>query len=100
MIRRSRRPLSSISEFDEEDVNPNSYITNLADCMLVLAVGLMVALITSFGLDLTQAAEPEIDTTGIEVELDQDNDGQIDEQFQQTGTLYYDAENGQYYLVD
>ena len=35
-----------------EDINPSAYIVNLADCMLVLACGLMVALITAWQIDL------------------------------------------------
>ena len=37
-----------------EDVNPSAYIVNLADCMLVLACGFMVALISYWNIDVPQ----------------------------------------------
>jgi hypothetical protein len=81
----------------EEDVNPNSYITNLADCMLVMTVGLLVALVTHYGVDLQQSDEPMI---GHEVEMDADGDGKVDDGFEQTGRVYRDSETGKYYMVE
>ena len=80
----------------DEDVNPNSYLTNLADCMLVVAVGLLVALVTHYNVDLQK---PEDQITGIEVSMDKDDDGEVDKEFEQTGTVYRDPETGKYYLV-
>ena len=36
-----------------EDVNPSAYIVNLADCMLVLACGFLVAMISFWQIDLS-----------------------------------------------
>ncbi|MDR3305663.1 MAG: hypothetical protein LBS85_06560, partial [Clostridiales Family XIII bacterium] len=40
-----------------EDVNPSAYIVNLADCMLVLACGVIVALVTYWNVDLSGITE-------------------------------------------
>ena len=80
----------------EEDVNPNSYLTNLADCMLVMTVGLLVALVTRYGVDLQKVDEP---ITGAEVVMDADEDGVIDDEYEETGKVYRDSETGKYYVV-
>lgn len=81
----------------EEDVNPNGYLTNLADCMLVMTVGLLVALVTHYGVDLQQTEEP---VTGQEVVMDSDGDGAIDDAYKKTGSVYYDETTGKYYMVE
>ncbi len=80
----------------EEDVNPNSYLTNLADCMLVMSVGLLVALVAHYGVDLQKSEDPIV---GQEVSMDSDGDGEIDDGYEQAGTVYRDAATGKYYMV-
>ena len=80
----------------EEDVNPNSYLTNLADCMLVMSVGLLVALVMHYGVDLQKNDESP---TGLEVSMDADGDGEIDEGFEEAGKVYRDSATGKYYMV-
>lgn len=84
----------------EEDVNPNSYIVNLADCMLVLMLGLIVALISYYNIDLTQSSESSDEIVGIEVNMDENNDGVIDAGFTRSGTVYYDESSGTYYFIN
>ena len=85
----------------EEDVNPNSYVNNIADCMLVLMLGFLVALIARYGLDLqVSTEEPEDEMTGIEVSLDANGDGTIDDNFVRRGEAYYDESTGNYYFVE
>lgn len=84
----------------EEDVNPNSYIVNLADCMLVLMLGLIVALIGYYNVDLTQEAESPDEIVGIEVNMDENQDGIIDAGFSRSGSVYYDESTGNYYFVN
>ena len=81
----------------EEDVNPSTYIINIADCMLVLVLGLLVALITRYKLDLNQV--PVDDIIGIEISMDADQDGQVDDTYEERGSVYYDKESGKYYYV-
>ncbi len=96
MIRRKHARLSSRTKIQEEDVNPNSYLTNLSDCMLVMAVGLLVALVSHYGVDL-QSNEQSI--TGTEVQMDTNQDGVIDSNFKEAGSVYYDPSTGNYYMV-
>lgn len=98
MIRRKRTTsLVRASRREEEDVNPNSYVTNLADCMLVVTVGLLIALVVHYGIDLS--ASPDEQIIGQEVNMDVDADGKIDAGYEQTGTVYKDAATGKYYVV-
>ncbi len=98
MIRRKHSRLSARVGMDTgEDVNPNSYLTNLSDCMLVMAVGLLVALVAHYGVDL-QSSEQTI--TGTEVQMDANQDGRIDSNFEEAGSVYYDSSTGNYYMVE
>ena len=97
MIRRKHSTsLHRAASVVEEDVNPNGYLTNLADCMLVMTVGLLVALVTRYGVDLQKVDEP---ITGTEVVMDADEDGVIDDEFEESGKVYRDSETGKYYVV-
>ena len=99
MIRRKHSTsLHRATSAVEEDVNPNSYLTNLADCMLVMTVGLLVALVTRYGVDLQKVEEEP--PTGLEVVMDADGDGEIDDEYQKTGSVYYDESTGKYYMVE
>ena len=80
-----------------DNVDPNSSLTNIADCMLVLMLGFLVALVARYNIDL-MPQEDQI--KGIEVNMDANGDGVIDEQFSAAGTVYYDAATGNYYLVE
>lgn len=97
MIRRKHSSsLMRSTGIAEEDVNPNSYLTNLADCMLVMSVGLLVALVAHYGVDLQT---PDESTTGQEVSMDADGDGEIDDSFEEAGKVYRDSATGKYYMV-
>lgn len=83
----------------EEDVNPSAYLVNLTDCMLVLLLGAVVALIAYFNVDLTQPTEPEDEIIGVQVNMDENNDGIIDDEFSRRGSVYYDNQTGEFYYV-
>ena len=80
----------------QEDVDPNSSLVNLADCMLVMVVGLLIALVTHYGVDLVNA---DRQLTGTEVIMDSDEDGVVDEGYVKAGTVYKDKETGKYYMT-
>ena len=94
--------MSRVQVAQAEDVNPNAYITNVADCMLVLVLGLLVALVTRYGVDLnaiSQVQEENRELIGLEVDLDVNNDGVIDGNYQARGIVYYDELTGNYYMA-
>lgn len=82
-----------------EDVNPSAYIVNLADCMLVLALGCLVALVGAFNIDLN--------TTQIDREdLEQVDPTEIDEEltaegsyYVEAGTVYMDPKTGELFMI-
>jgi hypothetical protein len=92
-------------------VNPMEGIANLADVMLVLAVGIMLALVIHWNVDLAvvNAAgkvgeqisvedaltfeEEDIQSAGGSGELDGD-------QMKKLGVVYYDEASGTYYLME
>ena len=100
------RRLSSrrMADNGESVVNPMEGLGNLADAMLVLAVGIMLALILNWKLDITAiSAETQPETEQIPIEESELNDADkqtLDEDaMQRVGALYYDEETGMYYAV-
>lgn len=113
------------NRFEEEDVNPMNYLSNLSDAMLVLAVGMMLALIVHWNVDISTsggvmsdsgqsyAAEGEGGTAAVsredalsfsqeelaqmETENPEEKDGQGMEKL---GEVYFDAETGKYYIIE
>ena len=121
-MRRGRR---TRRRFSEEEVNPMNYLSNLSDAMLVLAVGIMLALIVHWQVDISTsggtmsdsgqsyAADGEGGNSAIDRdsavnfsqdELDnmqsQDKLDSSDTGMEKLGEVYYDAATGQYYIVE
>ncbi len=80
-----------------------SSMANLADAMLVLAVGIMIAVVMGWKLDLKSVgsdlqARP-INQDQIEiVDKNQLQDDQVT--LEELGTLYYDQDSGTYYILN
>ena len=90
----------------EAPANPMDGLGNLADAMLVLAVGIMLALLLHWRVDITavnaaaqeSAAEEQIAID--ESELSEAEEKELDaEELQRIGALYYDEESGTYYAI-
>ena len=87
-----------------ENINPLDYLSNLSDVMLVLAVGIMLALVLHWKVDLkvteedakTKAENEVVTFTNDELE-EQD---QVPESATQAGQVYYDSETDTYYIVN
>ena len=82
-----------------EDVNPQAYIVNLADCMLVLACGFMVALVSAYNLNISpyeQVDQSQLDE--VQSETITDEALQNGSSFIEAGTAYYDPSTGTYYI--
>ncbi|MDO4834153.1 MAG: DUF2149 domain-containing protein [Bacillota bacterium] len=101
MYRQNARRTRRRSRFSgSEDVNPMSYISNLSDVMLILAVGIMLALILHWNVEI-RADQEAMDTQGKEAvsfsEDDLQNMDEMPDDAQKMGNVYYDSQTGKYY---
>lgn len=102
------RPRRHRNDFfsDDEGLNPMDYVSNLSDVMLILAVGIMLALIVHWNVDITPtdaASDPlQAEAAFTEEELDsmRDDATESPDALEKRGELYYDAETGTYYIVE
>ena len=92
---------------DDEGLNPMEYVSNLSDVMLILAVGIMLALIVRWNVDITPpdsaGGDPlQAEAAFTEDELDsmRDDATESPDALEKRGELYYDAETGTYYIVE
>ena len=90
-----------------EEVDPMSFVSNLSDVMLILAVGIMVALILHWKVPVGQTAEEkkaeqqeEQKQTVTFSDDDLDNQQEMPEAAEQVGNVYYDKETGTYYILE
>ena len=100
MRRRSRRTRRKTLYNAGEDVNPMEFLANLSDVMLILAVGIMLALILHWEVEI-QSTEEATETEGKESvsfsEDDLQNMDQMPEDVKEMGNVYYDPQTGKYY---
>ena len=106
-----KRLLQSKSEELEksESINPLDSVANLADVMLVLVVGFMLALIINWNLDVGAIAQlqqdDQIPENSLEFdgeyleEIDTDSDDIDSKEMEKLGSVYYDEETGMYYII-
>ena len=109
MKKRLRGRLSADSF--EESVNPMDGVANLADVMIVLAVGIMLALIINWNLDVSAIARTKVDAQNPDTEnamvLDSDSIEEVDEETEQIdsegmeklGSVFFDEASGKYYII-
>ncbi len=88
----------------DEDVNPMDGVGNMADTMLVLAVGIMLALVINWNVDLKlpdSIVEMEKAKQVNEEDIDKkDITEQAGEQgLSEMGTVYKDPETGKMYMI-
>ena len=93
-----------------EEVNPMDGVANLADVMLVLAVGIMLALVMAWNVDFTGSAETAAqakeevtvaeDYDQVWSSEDEATDDLADRGMTQYGTAYRDADGNVYILED
>jgi hypothetical protein len=102
-MRNSIRSSSLRGRKGREEINPMDGIANLADAMLVLACGLMMALILHWNVDIN-LEQVDISTgsevTNVEdlqesmVQIQSDEDS-----YQRMGILYQDPQTGKMYML-
>ena len=99
MIRRKRGGRLDRSDGYEEDINPMEGTGNLADAMLVLALGMMIAVIMSWSVDFAtpSSSMKELNNakTMSEKEVQEVNS---DDSLQEKGTVYQDPDTGKFYV--
>lgn len=80
-----------------------NFVSNLSDVMLILAVGIMLALILHWKVQIVpQEAEQsaQSEQTAVEFTRDDLQDAEeLPENMQKTGEVYYDSVTGRYYIV-
>lgn len=90
-------------EAESEDVNPMEGVANLADVMLVLAVGMMLALVVAWNVDISGSNDP-LPVTPVQDGHEQvwDTDGEAPEDLGLTeyGKVYKDEDGNLYILED
>ena len=95
----------------DEDTNPMDGIANMVDAMLVLAVGIMLALIINWNVDIGTASKQQVQqnvNTDNALEFSNDelqqmsgeNDIDGKQNLTQLGSVYYDKDTGTYYIVN
>ena len=95
------------NEFEEEEANPMAGVSNLADVMLVLAVGIMLALVINWNIDVgSDSTVTEVDTEDLtEIEeyesVTEEELSEItsDTGLEEKGTVLVDPETGKYYIL-
>ncbi len=87
------------SRFDAGDDDPMGPLANLADIMLVFAVGLMVALAASSdGLEQTSEGGVDVDA-GRELPDVPDGAGEAGSGYESVGQVYRDPETGRLIMI-
>ena len=87
-----------------EEIDPMATVANLVDAMLVLAVGIMLALIVSWNLNISENglvndnAKKEDAVSDFTEEDIQDAEVSTDK-LEKQGTVYYDPETDKYYVI-
>jgi hypothetical protein len=87
----------------EADNNPNAYLVNLADCMLVLACGIIVALVIAWDVRLPGAEQVEATEEMVELEDVEELAAQLQQggdTYTQRGRVYEDPVTGKLYMVE
>ena len=87
----------------DNDFNPMEGVGNMADAMLVFACGLIVALILSWNVDVTDQGIQKIKEKKYEVNNIDNSETEVidaDQNLEEMGTVYRDPETGKYYVVE
>lgn len=96
------------TSFEEEEANAMSGVSNLADVMLVLAVGIMLALVINWKINVGESSVSQIDS-GQMREVDHSELGSAAESadaiennndLEERGKIYVDRNTGKMYLVE
>lgn len=87
----------------QEDFSPMEGVGNMADAMLVFACGLIVALILSWNVDVTEQGiqkDPEVKYEVQGMEDGASDEVEADKALEELGTVYKDPATGKYYVIE
>lgn len=80
-----------------------NFVSNLSDVMLILAVGIMLALVIHWNVELKNGSTDETqnakNSAVIFSEDDLENLEELPEDIEQIGNVYYDPTTGNYYII-
>lgn len=106
MLRRSGSGrLSGGNDFTRRvEADPMASVANLVDAMLVLAVGIMLALIVSWNLNIAENGQVSDRASREDAVVDFTEDDITNaetpqENLEKQGTVYYDPETDKYYII-
>ena len=95
----------------EDNSNPLDGVSNMSDAMLVLAVGIMLALVINWKIDIKEAYNGQEQKETVEdsklqefdsndlVKNDSVSIGDIESNYVKSGTVYTDTVTGKTYIV-
>ena len=96
------------SSFEEEEANAMAGVSNLADVMLVLAVGIMLALVINWKINVGNKTVSTVKSDQMK-EMDESELGsaaesadafESNEDLEERGTIYVDRTTGKMYMVE
>ena len=90
---------------EEAEVNPLDGVANLSDAMLILAVGIMLALILNWNVDISavrgdSSADTEEALTFTEEDISESEALEGEGELEKLGAVYYDPASGTYYIIE
>ena len=107
-----KRSVQLSNNFDtDEGLSPMDNISNMSDAMLVLAVGIMLALVINWKIDINVNAENNTKNDIVEesdmqeYEFDEENQNtevtaeDVESNYVKSGTVYTDTVTGKTYVV-
>ena len=104
-LRNSRTRGSLRTVRKPEEFNPMEGVGNMADAMLVFACGLLLALILSWNVSVSETGEITKSSSNATYEIEgldgtatQEIDA--DTPLEEMGTVYMDPETGKYYVME
>ncbi len=86
-----------------EDFSPMEGVGNMADAMLVFACGLLLALIISWNVDVSETGEitkPEVKYEVENIGAPVEEEAEVTEDLKDMGRVYQDPKTGKYYVVE
>ncbi|MDO5563959.1 MAG: DUF2149 domain-containing protein [Eubacteriales bacterium] len=98
-----------VNEISIDDINPMDGLSNLSDAMLVLAVGIMLALVVNWKIDIqsskgsstmTEVSQSEMQEIEFDMLKDSDTNAKdAQNSYEKSGTVYTDSKTGKTYVI-